>query len=85
MACPRVVETVLGVGVAQASCNYNQTFFGCAEKLKNKPDSDVFNAWKAKLKKHEERQQTVASQEYRHQKRVIAKQLLKLNKACAQA
>ena len=85
MACPKVVEAVLGVGVAQASCNYSQTFLGCAEKLKNKPDSDVFNAWKAKLKKHEERQQTVASQEYRHQKRVIAKQLLKQNKEYAQA
>jgi alpha-tubulin suppressor-like RCC1 family protein len=53
--CPRIVEQVLGVGIAQACCNYNQTFICCADKLKTKPDSDVFNVWKAKLKKHEER------------------------------
>jgi hypothetical protein len=71
--CPKILEQILGVGIAQGSCNYNQTFLGCAEKLKNKPDSEVFNIWKTKLKKHEERTQTVASQDYRQMKRVIAK------------
>jgi len=61
MPCPKLIDTVLGIGVAQASCNYNQTFLGCADKLKNKPDSSVFNIWKSKLKKHEERQQGTAS------------------------
>ena len=55
IACPRVAETLLGVGIAQASCNYAQTFLGCAEKIKNKPDSEVFTVWKNRLKKHEER------------------------------
>jgi alpha-tubulin suppressor-like RCC1 family protein len=73
MPCPKLIDTVLGIGVAQASCNYNQTFLGCADKIKNKPDTSVFNVWKNKLKKHEEREQGVASQHYRHQKRALAK------------
>jgi hypothetical protein len=52
---------MLGIGMNCASCNYSQTFLGCAEKVKNRPDSEVFNAWKMKLKKHEERQALIAS------------------------
>ena len=59
--CPKIVENVLGIGIAQASCNYNNIFLGCADKLKNKPESDVFNVWKSKLKKHEERMQIEAT------------------------
>lgn len=65
ISCPKILDAVLGIGVAQACANYNQTFLGCAERLKNKPDTSVFTAWKAKLKKHEERQALLASQEYR--------------------
>ena len=78
--CPRIVEQVLGVGIAQACCKYNQTFLCCADKLKNVPDSDVFNVWKSKLKKHEERAQVSASQEYRNLKREMARRMLKISK-----
>jgi len=80
MPCPKLLESVLGVGVAQASCHYNQTFLGCGDKLKNRPDTQVFNIWKSKLKKHEDRQQTVASQHWRHEKRTLAKQKFKNNR-----
>jgi hypothetical protein len=69
-----ILDGVLGIGVAQACANYDQTFLGCAERLKNRPDTTVFLAWKAKLKKHEERQALLASQEYRQMKRTIVKQ-----------
>lgn len=78
--CPRIVDQVLGVGIAQAYCRYNQTFLCCADKLKNKPDSEVFNVWKAKLKKHEERAQVAASQEYRNLKREMAKRMARIQK-----
>ena len=55
ISVPRVVEGLLGVGIATASCHFTQTFLGCAEKIKNKPDTDVFMVWKNKLRKHEER------------------------------
>lgn len=37
----------------------------------------MFNVWKSKLKKHEDRQQGEASQHYRHYKRALAKQNMK--------
>ncbi len=80
MPCPKLLEPVLGIGVAQASCHYNQTFLGCGDKLKNRPDTQVFNIWKSKLKKHEDRQQAAASQQYRHHKRALAKQKFRNNK-----
>lgn len=42
---PRIVSSALGVGVAQANCSYNATYLGCSDRLKNKPDSEVFNVW----------------------------------------
>mmetsp|Transcript_39913 Transcript_39913/g.61083 ORF Transcript_39913/g.61083 Transcript_39913/m.61083 type:complete len:88 (+) Transcript_39913:778-1041(+) len=74
--CPKINEAILGVGIATGSCKYDQSFFGSADKYKNKLDSDVFNAWRTKLKRHEERQQVVASQMYRQHKRVLAKQAI---------
>jgi alpha-tubulin suppressor-like RCC1 family protein len=46
LSCPRIIEQTLGIGVAQAFCNFNQTFFGMADKLSKKPDQQVFNVWK---------------------------------------
>lgn len=47
---------------------------GCADKVRSKPDSDIFNVWKAKLLKHEEKCANLASQAYRNQKRQFLKE-----------
>jgi hypothetical protein len=73
ISIPKIVEQVLGIGVAQASCNYDFTILGCAEKLKSKQDSGIFIEWRSKLRKHEERMQIMATQDYRSYKRETAK------------
>lgn len=61
LRAPKLIDYILGIGVAQAFCSYNQTFLGCADKLKNVPDTEVFAVWKSKLLKHEEKSTTSAS------------------------
>ena len=46
-----------------------------SDKLKNRPDSQVFNIWKAKLLKHEEKAQATATTLYKNNKRLQAKLL----------
>jgi hypothetical protein len=34
---------------------------GCADRLKNKPETEIFQLWKNQLKKHEAKIQTIAT------------------------
>jgi len=62
---------MLGRGVCQVGSKFDQTYFCNAEKgAFADSDSEVFLAWKQKLKKHEEKNALMASYAYRNEKRI---------------
>jgi hypothetical protein len=62
---------MLGRGVCQVGCKFDQTYFCNAEKgAFADSESEVFLAWKQKLKKHEEKNALMAGYAYRNEKRI---------------
>jgi len=58
---PRLVENQLGRGICALELGYDQTFICSAEKgYYTDINSEIFQVWKRKLKKFEEKVQTQA-------------------------
>ena len=70
VSLPKIAENLLGRGLSNLGCNYDQTFICNAEKGAFADEGEVFQLWKAKLRRHEEKNALMASYTYRNEKRI---------------